>query len=366
MKCTACGWSNPDNYQRCFSCNQPLAIASAPAPAPAPTTAPQAPRKEKQRSRTGAPDASAIDVRPSTTRRILAAGIDAMLMLVFVIAGVAALVTAFSGGGLDLGWFAAAIGIVLLGALVPAMLDSFTTGSIGKRLTKIRVVNNEGVRANIVQNMIRTLIKYGAHFALPLIYFLIEGLFFKNRKLHELATSTYVVDSRADAGQIFREIEADSRGRALGLMVKIVLVLIGVGLLMFAGLVAYLIAQPKNPKAEALKPFTQDLKKITGPVENYFYAKQSFPPDLAALGGTTLPPGFRALAINETSGVITLTLSAEAGAALDGKRLFLYPEYKKKKKAGEIKKWKCASSDIAQAELPYTCQAKVPSLLTGD
>jgi hypothetical protein len=83
---------------------------------------------------------------------------------------------------------------------------------------------------------------------------------------------------------------------------------------------------------------------------------------LSALGLATLPNDFAAVQFNQTSGAFTLTLSEKLTPELQGKTLTLFPEFKQKKGAGSIKKWRCGSKDIARDQLPFGCRDDVALL----
>jgi uncharacterized RDD family membrane protein YckC len=378
MKCAACGWSNPASYTHCFSCNVALSGSSAAAPSPSsaqstpqkktpwdPRTAPKAeaniPRSGKQTAGQGT--VADDDVAAGKLQRLFAAGIDLVLMAVLGGISIAALVgfgaSAAEGESLGLPVLIAAV-LAVAAILLPALMDSFSAGSIGKRLLNLRVINARGERPGLIRSKLRHIIKYVSHFVLPLGLFLVEKIFFGGRSLHDLLMSTRVIDRRSSARQIDQIVATEFGPTAVGSAFKIVAwVALACAALAFGVVAIGAFTATPNPTRDAAGALSKTAKSLAKQSENYFYAQSAFPAQLGALGLSKLPDEFASVQFNETNGAFTLTLSDKVLPELKGKSLTLFPEFKQKKGAGTIKKWRCGSKDIARDDQPFGCKDDV-------
>ena len=389
MKCAACGWSNPASYTSCFSCKAALSGAPAATPAfpaagralsdsaqdtpkktpwDAPAQAHTQKQKQKQKQKLGT--VADADVIAGKLQRIFAAAIDLAVMAVLAGAAIALSIAAgisFNETSMTGLAVLIAAAFVVVAILLPALLDSFSAGSIGKRLLNLRVVNARGERPGVVRSALRHVIKYTSHFMLPLGLIVIEKLFFGGRSLHDLLMSTHVLDRRASARQIQRIVASEFGPTMVGAVFKIVAfaVVATVSVVMSVILFSAFIATPNPARTatrEAAQVLAKSAKSLAKQSENLFYAQGTFPAGLSALGLAKLPDDFAAVQFNQTSGAFTLTLSDKTPPALHGKTLTLYPEFKQKKGAGSIKKWRCGSKDIARDEQPFGCRDDVTLL----
>jgi uncharacterized RDD family membrane protein YckC len=383
MKCAACGWSNPASYTSCFSCKAALSGMPAATPAlPAAGryhvgTAQNTPKKTPwdplPQARTHTHALGTVDdgdVIAGKLQRIFAAAIDLAVMAVLAglaIAAMLALGIGFNDTGLT--WLAALLAalLVVIAILLPALLDSFSAGSMGKRLLNLRVINARGERPGVLRSVLRHLIKYTSHFMLPLGLIVIEKLFFGGRSLHDLLMSTRVLDRRASARQIEHIVASEFGPTVVGAVFKIVaFAVVATASVVVSVILFNVFIDTPNPARTATREATQALaksaKSLAKQSENIFYAQGTFPSSLSALGLATLPNDFAAVQFNQTSGAFTLTLSEKLTPELQGKTLTLFPEFKQKKGAGSIKKWRCGSKDIARDLLPFGCRDDVALL----
>jgi uncharacterized RDD family membrane protein YckC len=371
MRCPACGWNNPDSYKSCFSCSKPLfhggeagAAPGTTQPTPLPSAPPPRPGSHNalpQATTQNQPQATLTGMEVPFGTRFAAFIIDTILLLVIAVPGLLVLMSGVFEPAYGVPLALAGAGIVLFAFLLPALMDSFTKGSIGKRLTKLKVVNSAGGRPNLFASAIRTGVKYTAHFLLPLIFFVIEKVLFGGRSLHELITSTYVVPSTANVSDVQHLYASDTRGRAASSFVTVLAGLVAVVAVLFAALVAYkLMTEPPQVVDPQLDLAIKDMSRITKPVENFYYAQGRFPESAQAAGIENLPLAFSAMTINPNSGLVTLRLSQAVPQYAD-RTILLYPEFKKRKGSGTVRKWLCGSPDIDKTELPYRCKKTIPT-----
>ncbi len=400
MKCAACGWSNPASYTHCFSCNASLGTGVA---ADVSTTASSsAAASVKQKTSTNAPKktpwdpystpsarapnaGTAVvghiaddDVIASKLHRVFAAGIDLVVMAALAIIAIVVTVgfgvmpsrpeTAANDSDFasQLALFAGLL--VLIAIMLPALMDSLTAGSPGRRLFGVRVINARGERPGIFRSALRHVLKYVLHFALPLGMFIIERLFFRGQSLHDLLMSTRVIDRRASAAQV-EYVVANDFART-GAFKVIAWVLAGLATVFIAAVMISVLTATPNPTRDTVKELAKSAKSLAKQSENYFYAQGAFPSSLNAMGLTNVPEGFDTVQFNAISGAFTLTISANTNAntntdaliKLAGKTITLYPEFKKKKSAGTISKWRCGSKDIARDDQSSTCNYDITAL----
>jgi uncharacterized RDD family membrane protein YckC len=396
MKCVACGWSNPASYTHCFSCNASLSagagaaaagsaaksssanvaatgknktFANAPAKTPwDPRSAPSARAPNMGEPLVGhvADDA----VIASKWHRVFAAGIDLVVMVVLsVIAivstvglGVMSSTPAVAANDSDFASQLALLAGVLafIAIMLPALMDSFTAGSFGRRLFNVRVINARGERPGIFRSVLRHVAKYVLHFTLPLGMLIIERLFFQGQSLHDLLMSTRVVDRRASAAQV-EEVVAHDFART-GAFKVIAWILAGIAALFFAVVAISVLTATPNATRDTVKVLAKSAKSLAKQSENYFYAQGAFPASLSAMGLSKPPEGFEAVQFNETNGAFTLTIAENAATTLSRKTITLYPEFKKKKSAGTISKWRCGSKDIARDDQSSSCNHDITAL----
>ena len=340
MRCPACGWSNPSSYTLCFSCQKPLSDASAV----------QTPVKGAAKPATGAAQSA---VFPSTIVRLTAAGIDLVLMALPAI--ICLLVAMFSSSDFELSMLMLVLGLASL--LLPAVLDSYSAGSLGKRMMAIRVVSQQGGRPGILASLVRHVVKYCAHFVLPVILKFFEGLLFGSRSLHDVLTQTHVIYCAADEAAVARELKVRQGGGWVAALCWGMLGVVGI-LILVGCLMAVLDVRETadNPKKQAVKTVREDIKAVLPMLENYYVANARFPDSLQTAGIVALPASVRSLTLDAASGALTATVSLPE---IQGVRIVLYPVLKTKRGASKIKRWECGSPDVPRADLPYNCNENV-------
>lgn len=346
MRCPACGWSNPSSYTICFSCQKPL--SGAPAGAAAKTTAkvPVAPATGRQ-----------SDVFPSTTVRLIAAGIDLVLMLIPAI--ICLVVAMSSSSDFELSMFMLVLGLASL--LLPAVLDSYSAGSLGKRMMAIRVVSQQGVRPGLLQSLVRHVVKHCAHFVLPVILKFFEGLLFGSRSLHDVLTQTHVIYRAADQTAVARDLKARQSGGWLAALCWGALGLVGILILVGVLMVALEERETAaNPKTQAVKTVREDIKAVLPMVENYYVANARFPDSLETAGIAALPASVRSLTLDAASGALTATVILPE---IQDARIVFYPILKTKRGVSKIKRWECGSPDVPRTDLPYNCNENVAAFV---
>lgn len=377
-KCIACGWSNPSTYALCFNCNAALnreapvasaSNASAANTSSAPKTNPTSKHFDPRTNSSPAearPTPTVADefVIPGKLPRVIAAGIDLVVVALMVVPiAIAAIGYAAKGTADFFSWILVAILAAFVALLVPALMDSFSGGSVGRRILNLRVVTHDGARPGVFRSALRHLLKYGLHAVMPLALLIIERLVFGGRTLHGLLTSTHVVDSRASRTQIARALSASESNASLARIAKLFFAVAGVLLVAFVGVVFLQSATaPPNPTRDAVAVLAKSTGSLTTQIENHLYARGTFPNTLGDMGITTPPRGFSSASLNAQSGAVTLVIENHPIVALNGKSIILFPEFKKKKDAGVVKKWRCGSTDIAKENLPYKCKDDISIL----
>lgn len=226
MKCAACGWPNAGTEPLCFNCNAPL---------------------QPVRTASAEP-AAGQDVFARPTARVGATLIDGGLMVagagvVLTLGWWATPATSAHAGR----WLAATVVLTLLALFLPAMLDAWAGGSIGKRAMQIRVVTAAAQPPGVLRSALRHLFKYGGHLAIPVLLFVFEHLLFGPRHLHEVVARTYVVNADADADDIRRATAGRTRGHFVGAVLGVVVT--AAALLVAGAVVAVLLAAPKQDAA---------------------------------------------------------------------------------------------------------------------
>ena len=169
MKCTHCGWLNPATSTQCFNCQATLHVPLAPAGHSTKAESPVA----------------------LMWARIQATLIDLLLMLAsaitVVVLGVKLAPPRSSA------WFMGTVVAVLIALLLPALLDAWGRGSVGKRVMGLRVLKLHGQRPGLARSLLRHSAKYLGHLIGPVVLWLLEALLLRHRKLHEVISGTQVV-----------------------------------------------------------------------------------------------------------------------------------------------------------------------------
>ncbi len=174
LRCEQCGWLNQVGQSTCFSCHAALSSAVP-------------------ISRAKVLDSVEA---PSFLSRILASLLDLSTM---VATTAVVVIGYFKLGQLDvlqvhmpwLTWLA--VGLVLAGLFLPAVMDSWSRGSFGKRQMGLRVITNTGQRPGILQSCIRHALKFALHLGFPGVFYLLQHLIFGHRGLHGWITRTNTI-----------------------------------------------------------------------------------------------------------------------------------------------------------------------------
>lgn len=249
----------------------------------------------------------------------------------------------------------------LASVLVPAVLDSYSAGSLGKRVMAIRVVSQHGGRPGILASLVRHVAKHCAHFVLPVILKFFEGLLLGPRSLHEVLTQTHVIYRAAAARDVAQALKARQSGGWVATLCWGVLGGVGV-LILVGGVMVALDARDTadNPKKRAVAAVRDDIKTVLPSVEGYYLANAHFPATLGSEGLPALPATVKALKIDPVSGVLVATVTAPEMA---GVRIVFYPVFKTKHGVTRVKRWACGSPDLLRSELPFNCHEDVTALI---
>jgi len=348
MQCPQCNWQNPASYTHCFSCAAALMpAAAAPAPAsPRPAAAPPAPSAN-------------AEVFAGFFARLGATVVDTVVMGVSAAALFAAWIAghqALYGGTWPL---LSAIGVAMLGLLVPAAMDAWGRGSPGKQIFKMRVVTASGERPGIVRASLRHVLKFAFNLGLPLLFHKLQSLMFGERSLHNWATGAYVVSTQASDAAVLDAIRQPTRSTAF--LKGLVLSVAGVVALAVLALVASALLQDgserASPARDAVRRLHGAAQPVTQLVQNHYQRTGAFPADAQAIGLGALPPGFSAIAIHPANGVVRLTIADVPEApGLAGRHLVYTPVLRTRKQQTQIGKWQCGSDDIPRADRTLTCR----------
>lgn len=363
IKCTACGWNNPGSYTRCFNCERPFRTDAPAAPAPSqPKTKSPAANTRKPAPATLALGSVAEDaVIAGKLARFAALGVDiVMVAAVLVPASIVYMLFGLHDASTQLSWTIVAVAFALGMFFLPAWMDSFTAGSLGKRLLNLRVINQQGQRPGVLRSMLRHVLKFALHAIAPIILLIVEKVLLRGSSTHDVLMSTRVIDRRATEAQIQRVLAEGPAGGAIGSLVRGLVVFAGMAVVLAVGLFAWSMYTAKpNPTRDAIVALSGVAKGLGVQSENYFYAKSAFPSSLADLGLKRPPDGFSDARFNASNGSVVLTIGQHSNNALVGKQLIIYPQFKKKKGEDSIYKWRCGSPDIPRDDLPYVCHENV-------
>lgn len=342
MQCPKCNWQNPASHTHCFSCHAPL-------PAPA------APRE---------PRAANVPVIPGIWPRLTASVVDAATMIaaMFAFSWAARLsYETLRGQPVPLPLSLAA---GLIGLLLPALMDAWSSGSPGKRLFKQRVVTRNGQSPGLLRSLWRHLLKFPLNLALPGVFHHIQQAIFGDRALHNWAAGTYVVSSQADPRRVQAAL---AQARPISGAGKFLLFTAGAVVLLLAGFVLAALTLGPSDADSPLAADVRRLDRVSQPVrmlaENHYRSTGKFAATLQALGVTReslAASGFSDLELNPVNGVLRFTIAAPAGIddsfPLAGKHLVYLPELRAERKGGGIRRWQCGSDDIAPNDRPYNCR----------
>lgn len=241
----------------------------------------------------------------------------------------------------------------------PALLDC-VGGSIGKRLMGITVVTLQGQRPNILVSLWRHSMKYWLHFLLPIVWKLIEGLFFGERYGHEVVSRTVVIQKTQ--AHLDQQTVAQARletTAASGLFdaVKGVLTWAFIALVVagFSWVGWGLYLESKDPamsavtdKRDQIKPLLKYIAQHKEAQHNYALTAEQLAAQAKALAVDTY---FAEIRLDEGSGIVATRIK---GGPMDGKSLLFKPVTNKAK--NKVKKWRCGSPDIPSEQLPSGCK----------
>jgi uncharacterized RDD family membrane protein YckC len=352
MKCAACGWPNAASHTTCFNCQAPL--HPLPAQAARPTAGPV------QVSAAGT-------VFAPMGARVRATLIDAALMAgmawVVVLVGMAVVDLRSPDGGR---WLAIAVVFFLVVSCLPAFMDAWGEGSVGKRLTGLRVVTGSGERPGVLRSLLRHLFKYGGHLAIPFALRIVEHLVLGPRTLHDAVARTHVVVRDAPAADIVQASATQTRGQVLG---TVLAVLVTPFVLLVLGLVGYLLVQMRTPphdpqrdpqfaaQREAVREIWRAAQPLTILLEHQYHRTGAFAVDADRL---VLPPGLGTLSFYPGTGTLVILASQ---APIHGARIVLFPGLVQNlgEEKATVKFWFCGSPNLPEAQLPQECDSAVPA-----
>ena len=339
MKCPACGWANPPKFTLCFKCKSPLPNDSGEA---APRQFPEQAEGEVFPAQVAEAVSTITDLSVSVA---LALGTFYLLAANGIASGNAALMIAAA---------------TLPAILFPVLLDNWAGGSIGNRLTGVRVVNGNGKAPGIPRSIIRTLLKFILNSALPLVLALAENVLFEPHSLHGLISGTYSVKRRTSqqaAARAIRTSGAKVRFRWLLRIVGTVAALAATGV---AALAIWISTVPPDPKRHALHALVKSGHGVTLLAGNYWIAHDGkFPASTRDLGLQSLPEGFASMSFNAVNGQIVMTPS---DPLVNSVRLVFFPELRDKAGRPHIRKWRCGTPDLSRGERPFNCGNDIPGL----
>ncbi|WP_300621607.1 RDD family protein [Dokdonella sp.] len=333
MRCPDCGWTNPAGFTHCHGCRKPLA-------SPNPRAAV-----------VGASHASG-DVLAGEGARLVATLVDLCLLaalLPLVLYGGLYLSQGFGLGGLALFGLLAALAVFAI--LGTALLDSFTRGSLGKRLVGVRVVDANGDAPGLGRSTLRTIAKYALHPLLSLPVLLAERLVFGRHSLHNLLTGCHVVSAKAPPEAIRYRLSHDAgrtRFRTLARLVGIALV---AAVSLLGALLGYavLTAEP-NPRRDAARDAIAATNEAARRIGAAWEATGEFP----AQWNDAIPSALGSLQVDAASGTVTATAN---DPSIAGAHFVLVPEVVSKKGKSRIGNWRCTSPDLPASDLPFRCRS---------
>ncbi len=147
------------------------------------------------------------EILASIQRRIAATLIDLACMLIpFIILVISAFKLSSPAGKNGLQVFLYLILLALFTLLIPALLDAWGKGSIGKQIMKIRVVNHQGEKPGLFAALFRHIVKFSSHLLGPVVLRIFECLVLKGRSLHEVITQSWVVHEDSNPKEIIAAI----------------------------------------------------------------------------------------------------------------------------------------------------------------
>lgn len=338
MRCGHCGWTNPASFRFCHQCKQPL-TADAPSARPV--------------------SHASGEVFADTGTRATATLIDLILLALAIPLWLAGGLYLAPIAGIDGAALFALLAIGILATiLLPALLDSYGKGSLGKRLLRIRVVNDAGDAPGLLRSVLRTLAKYLLHPLLSLPVLLAERLLFGQHSLHNLLTRCHVVSARASTEAIRYRLRHDTGSARFQRLARWVGLALGGAIVLLAALLTYaaLTATP-NPRRDAARATAAAAKEIARAIGRDWAANQRFPDRWNG----ELPETIAKLDIDASNGVLTVTPS---DPLLAGVRLVLAPEIARRKRELRIVNWRCGSPDLPKTDLPFGCSSDAKDLAT--
>ncbi|CAB3679528.1 hypothetical protein LMG3431_04290 [Achromobacter pestifer] len=347
MQCPRCNWQNPASNTQCFSCRAPLPVKAA-TPAPAGRTTP----------------AQSTPVFPSIWPRLGATAIDGLFMLVAIIALVWAASLTYEGLTGEPRPVLLLVLAGLIGWLLPAFMDSWASGSPGKRLLKLRVVNGKGQAPGLTRSIWRHTLKFALNLALPGLFHHIQQAIFGERAMHNALAGTHVVASQANPRAVQSAVAKAPAVTGTG---KFLFFVFGVLALILGGVVIGVGVMSNDDGDNPLHADIRRLDLVSDPirmlVENQYRSTKTFPATMADIGMTQeslQKSGFSKLEMNPVNGVLRLTIAGtprdDGFPTLAGKHLMYLPELRSEKKGGGVRRWQCGSDDIAPADRPYRCR----------
>lgn len=345
MKCAACGWPNAASHTTCFNCQVPL---HPPPRATAPVR----------------PDKVLAAVGPRVQATLIDTALMAALGWMGVLFGMAVVDLSAPDGGR---WLAISVVLCLVALCLPAFMDAWGEGSVGKRVAGLRVVTGRAERPGVLRSLLRHLFKYGGHLAIPFVLRIAEHLLLGPRMLHDAVARTHVVVRNAAAADIAQATATQTRGQALGTVLAVLVTPI---VLLILGGVGYFLVQVATPpddpqrdprfaaQREAVREISRAARPLTAVLADHHQRTGAFPPDAA--GGLVLPPGLGALTFDPGTGTLVIVASQ---APIAGARIVFFPGFAQdlNEEKATIRFWFCGSPNLPKGQLPRECDSAVPA-----
>lgn len=331
MRCGACGWTNPARFTHCHNCGKPLA-------------------PEPQALAARASHASG-DVFAGEGTRIVAALVDlcllALLLPGLLIGGMSLARVAEPDGSVLLGLLSA---LALFAVLLPALMDSYGKGSLGKRLLGLRVVDADGAAPGFARSILRTIAKYALHPLLSLPVLMAERMLFGRHSLHNLLTGCYVVSAKASPDAIRYRLRHDVGSARMRKLARVVGALLVAAIATVGALLGHaaLTAEP-NPRRDAARAAFAAANDAARRIGTAWRSTGHF----SAQWNDAVPPVLGSIEIEAASGTLTATASHPLIA---GAHFVLTPNLASTK-GGKRIGWRCTSPDLPAADLPFGCRS---------
>jgi uncharacterized RDD family membrane protein YckC len=232
MKCPACGWTNPRKFTSCFKCNSPLRNDTA-------VTEPRP-----------FPEQTHGDVFAGSVSEAISTIVDFAVSIAVALGIFYWLATEEKAHVSAVALIAAS---VLPAILLPAFLDNWAGGSIGSRLSGMRVVGANGKAPGILRSLLRTLLKFALNAMLPLVLSFLENLLFEPHSLHGLISGTYSVKRGTPPQAAADAIRASRANTLFRWLVRIAGTLAVLAATGAAALIIWIANAPANPKRTAAR-----------------------------------------------------------------------------------------------------------------